>query len=109
MSAEVVVPSGVHAFAIAPVATPQLDDYKQKIGSKPSYWTAIGRDAALLAHVAEAGLPNDRATSPTEITSRRESARSALLGAKATLWTTDASGFAGDNKLPRTLHVVDLP
>ncbi len=107
-SAEETVPSGVHAFAIAPIATPQLDDYKQKSGAKPSYWTAVGHDAALLAHTAEVGLPNDRTTSSSEITRRRESARSALLTAKATLWTTDASGFSADYKLPRTLRVVDL-
>ncbi len=103
-----VVPSGVRAFAVVPVASPQFDEYKQKLGAKPSYWTAIGRDAALLAHVAEVDLPVDRTTSSGEIARRRESARAALLTAKATLWTTDATGFAQDHKLPRTLHIVDL-
>jgi len=104
-----VVAAGVHAFAVAPVASPQFDAYKQKLGAKPSYWTAVGRDAALLAHAAEVDLPADRTTSPTEIARRREMVRAALLTVKATLWTTDASGFAQDHKLPRTLHVVDLP
>jgi hypothetical protein len=100
---------GIHAFAVAPVATPHVDEYKQKLGSSPSYWTAIGRDAALLAHAAESDLPVDRATGATEITRRREQARSGLVSAKATLWTTDATGFGTDHKLPRTLRILDIP
>ncbi len=100
---------GVHAFAIAPAVTPQFDEYTKQFGGKPSYWTALGRDGALLAHAAEVDLPNDRVTTSTEITHRRELARAGLVAAKATLWTTDVSSFGQDHKLPRTLRVVDLP
>ncbi len=98
----------LHAFVVTPAASPQVSEYKQKFGDAPSYWTALGRDGALLAHLAETELPNDRVTTSTEITRRRELARSGLLGVKATLWTTDASGFGQVHKLPRTLRVVDL-
>lgn len=101
--------SGLHAFVVAPTASPQVSEYTQKFAAKPSYWTALGRDGALLAHVAEAALPNDRVTTSTEITKRRELARAGLADAKTTLWTTDASGFAQEHKLPRTLRIVDLP
>ncbi len=103
------IASGLHAFVVAPTVTPQVGEYKQKFAAKPSYWTALGRDGALLAHVAEASLPNDRVTSQSEITKRRELARAGLATAKTTLWTTDATGFAEEHKLPRTLRVVDLP
>jgi hypothetical protein len=101
--------SGLHAFTVTPSANAQVEEYKTKFGAKPSYWTALGHDGALLAHVAEAELPNDRVTTSTEISRRRELARAGLLSAKSTLWTTDTTGFAQDHKLPRTLRVVDLP
>jgi hypothetical protein len=108
--------SGLHAFVVAASANVRedvagatsLDEYKTKFGAKPSYWTALGHDGALLAHVAESELPNDRVTSASEIAKRREHARVGLLSATLTLWTTEVTGFAQSHKLPRTLHVVDL-
>jgi hypothetical protein len=108
--------SGLHAFVVAPSANVRedvagatsLDEYKTKFGAKPSYWTALGHDGALLAHVAESELPNDRVTTSSEIAKRREHARAALLSATTTLWTTEVGGFAQSHKLPRTLRVVDL-
>jgi len=107
---------GLHAFIVAPSANVRedvagetsLDEYKTKFGAKPSYWTALGHDGALLAHVAESALPNDRVTSSGEIAKRREQARVGLLSAATTLWTTEVTGFAQSHKLPRTLRVVDL-
>jgi hypothetical protein len=69
----------------------------------------LGHDAALLAHVAEAGLPTDRVTTASEVASRRELARAGLASAKASLWTTDTTGFDADHRLPRTLHILDIP
>ena len=108
--------SGLHAFVVAPSANVRedvagatsLDEYKTKFGAKPSYWTALGHDGALLAHVAETDLPNDRVTTSGEITKRREQARAGLVSATVTLWTTEVTGFAQGHKLPRTLRVVDL-
>ena len=54
-------------------------------------------------------LPLDATDNGTEVTRRRETARSGLLEGKGALWTTEASGFAGDHALQRTLRVVDLP
>jgi hypothetical protein len=108
--------SGLHAFEVAPSANVRedvqgatsFDEYKTKFGAKPSYWTALGHDGALLAHVGEASLPNDRVTTSSEIARRREQARAGLLSATTTLWTTEIGGFAQGHKLPRTLRVVDL-
>ncbi len=87
---------------------PQLDEYAQKFAAKPSYWTALGHDGALLARAAEKDLPNDSATSATEVTRRREAARAGLLGASGQLWTTEAAGFADAHRLARTLRVVPV-
>jgi hypothetical protein len=108
--------SGLKAFVVAPSANMRediagatsLDEYKTKFGAKPSYWTALGHDGALIAHVAESELPNDRTTLSSEIGRRREQARKNLLSATTTLWTSEVSGFAQSHKLPRTLRVVDL-
>jgi hypothetical protein len=108
--------SGLHAFVVAPSANVRediqgatsLDEYKTKFGAKPSYWTALGHDGALLAHAAESELPNDRVTTPSEIGKRREQARAGLASAQVTLWTSEVTGFAQSHKLARTLHVVEL-
>ena len=100
--------AGAHVFAVEPVASPQFGDYEQKFGSAPDYWTSLGRDAVALAQLAEANLPLDTTSRASEIARRREMARNGLLAAKATLWTTDATGFAGRHALSRTLRVVDL-
>jgi len=88
---------------------PKLGIFATQFGSKPTWWTALGRDAALLARKSVQTLPLDRTDNGTEVTRRREIARSGLLEGKGALWTTDAAGFAGDHTLPRTLRVVDLP
>ena len=86
----------------------QLDDYAQKFAAKPSYWTALGHDGALLGRAAEADLPNDSTGVRTEVTHRRDVARAGLLSAKAALWTTEAVGFAAEHRLPRALRVVPI-
>ena len=88
---------------------PKLGTFKTQFGTKPTWWTALGHDAALLARKAVQPLPLDATDNGTEVTRRRETARSGLLEGKGALWTTEASGFAGDHALQRTLRVVDLP
>jgi len=101
------VAGGLHVLAVEPAVTPDVGDYTKAFGAAPTYWTSLGRDAVLLAHTAEAKLPLDRTTSGSEITRRRDAARDALGVAKATLWTSDATGFAGTHQLSRALRVVD--
>ena len=88
---------------------PKLGTFATQFGSKPTWWAALGHDAALLARKAVQTLPLDATDNGTEVTRRREIARSLLLEGKGALWTTEASGFAGDHALARTLRIVDLP
>jgi hypothetical protein len=76
---------------------------------RASWWTALGRDAATLARVAVRRLPSDTATAPSVVTQRRTQARDALLGARAPLWSTEASGWAGGHEMRRTVCAVDAP
>jgi hypothetical protein len=96
----------VDAAAIA--KDPRLTAYQSQFGARPSWWTALGHDAALLAHAAIAHLPDDSTDAATEVTKRREDARAGLGAAKVLLWTTDGTGFGDDHRLARTLRVVDL-
>lgn len=88
----------------------RIDQYLAATGHPPTWWTALGYDAATLARKAVALLPLDETTNVTELTRRREIARSGVESARATLWTTDAQGFAqATHSLERTLRVVELP
>ncbi len=86
----------------------ELASYATRRGSAPSWWTALGRDAAALARAGVAALPLDLSTDVAEVTRRRSAVKAAIASAKLHLWTTDASGMAGAHVLPRELHVIDL-
>jgi hypothetical protein len=74
----------------------------------PSFWEALGRDAATLAWAGVQALPPRGTEDPTEVALRRAMAAAALASAKADLWTTDAKGFGGARAMPRTIGVRDV-
>ena len=78
------------------------------VSAEAIFWLVLVLAIGFGGMRAVAGLPLDSTTRASEISRRRATARDSLLAAKATLWTTDATGFAGDHKLPRTLRVVEL-
>ncbi len=78
-------------------------------GGRPNWWASLGRDAAILARTALARAPTDSVTGTAQIAQRRQSARDALLGARAALWTTDEPGFNASQVLGRTVRVVEIP
>ncbi len=88
----------------------RMAEYRDATGHPPTWWTALGYDAATLTRKAVGALPLDETTNVTELTRRRELARTGLASAHAPLWTTDATGFAANKRvLERTLRVVELP
>ena len=56
-----------------------------RFGVRPSYWTALGRDAGALAGAALAPLPADATSEPKAVTQRRAIVQAGLLGARAPL------------------------
>jgi hypothetical protein len=74
-----------------------------------SWWTALGRDAATLARVAVRSLPTDMATAAAAVAQRRAQARDALLAARGSMWSTEASGWAGAHTMRRTICAIDTP
>jgi len=77
-----------------------------RFGVRPSYWTALGRDAGALANAALAPLPPDATSDPKAVTQRRAIVQAGLLGARLRLWTTDDKGIGSDRVLPRALRLV---
>lgn len=68
----------------------------------PSWWSALGRDAAVLAWAAVRDL-QETTTDMSEVRARRLEATSALAAAADELWTTQARGFAGQQRLARRI------
>jgi hypothetical protein len=79
-----------------------------RLGGRPSWWLALGRDAVALARKAMAQLPADSVTDPSEIARRRRAARDAVAGAHERLWTSDAGAFDSAHVLGRALRVTEL-
>lgn len=77
-----------------------------RFGVRPSYWTALGRDAGALAAAAIAPLPADATSDPKGVVQRRAIVQAGLFGARLRLWTTDDKGIGPDRTLPRALRLA---
>jgi len=80
--------------------------FMERFGSRPSYWTALGRDGGALARAAMGPLPPDSTSDVRAVAQRRSIVHSGLLGIKVRLWTSDDKGIGADRVLPRTLRIV---
>jgi hypothetical protein len=80
-----------------------LEGWLKDHPTPPSWWAALGHDAAVLAWAGVEALPGTE--DPREVAARRARAASALAAARADLWTTGAQGFGGGRALPRTLGI----
>jgi hypothetical protein len=80
--------------------------FMERFGIRPSYWTALGRDAGMLARAALAPLPPDSTSDPKNVTQRRAIVQAGLAAARVRLWTTDDQGFGKDRVLPRALRIA---
>ena len=69
----------------------------------PSWWMALGRDAAVLAGSAVKNLAD--AMSDAEVRARRVEATAALVAAHAELWTSADKSFDAARQLPRAVTI----
>jgi hypothetical protein len=84
----------------------ELRRFSSRLGSV-SWWTALGRDAAVLARMAVDELPMDTATDSHVVTERRAHARDVLAAARARLWSTEAAGWTDTHAMKRTICAID--
>jgi hypothetical protein len=90
------------------VGDPDLRQFMRNQAARPSWWTALGRDAGALARKAVTTLPLTTTTDAAEVKRRRSAAKEVLATAQLRLWTTDADGMAGGRALRRHLQVIEL-
>ena len=92
----------------AALGDPEVAAYYKEFGQVPGWWAALGRDAGILARQAVSALPSNTTADPKAVAQRHAIVAAALGRAQAPLWTTEASGFAGQRVLARSLRVVEL-
>jgi hypothetical protein len=73
--------------------TDEVERFSYALGPL-GWWTALGRDASVIARLAVRGLPTNMVSDPASVTARRASARDALSTVRTRLWTTEASGWS---------------
>jgi hypothetical protein len=74
---------------------------------RTGWWSALGRDAAVLARASLARQPLDTVNDPPVVAARRASARDDLRAARVRLWTTESAGWSADRTMPRTLCTAE--
>lgn len=86
----------------------EVQAYVQRFGGRPTWWAALGRDAAALAHNAVRTLPTGETHVLGEVARRREAVRVMIELERTDLWSSDARGFGPDHVLARALRLVEL-
>jgi hypothetical protein len=112
------LPASVHAlsltagtFDVAKADAPKDSDfasYVKQFGEPPSWWTALGRDAATLAAGAVTPLPLDGVSTNDQVAQRLALVAAGLRVVRAPLWTTEQEGFGESRTMARTLVVKDV-
>ncbi|MCL2777928.1 MAG: hypothetical protein FWD73_07985 [Polyangiaceae bacterium] len=112
------VPNGIVVLSasagLVPVAASRPEEtgdddmrvFMERFGVRPTYWTAIGRDAGVLVRAALSSLPENAVTDPKGIEERRAIVQAGLKAARLRLWTTDEMSIGDDRVLARALRVV---
>lgn len=102
---KLLVSAGRFPFATHKLA-PEEQAWVDQWGEAPSWYATLGRDAAVLSASVLSGLPEGRVEEERSVAELHRRARDGLVRARATLWSTAASGFGGAQVLPRELSLV---
>jgi hypothetical protein len=84
----------------------EIRTFMERFGVRPSYWTALGHDAGVLAKAALAPLPKDTTTDAKAVVERRAIVQAGLLATRVRLWTSDERGVGDGRVLARSLRLV---
>ncbi len=80
----------------------------ERWGAAPSWYEALGHDAAVLAAAVLSGFPLERVDDLATVDRLHLRARDGLAQAVADLWSTRSTGFGGGSVLPRDIGVVEV-
>jgi hypothetical protein len=100
----------VAAGSMPPRGTPVDDDMRRFLSrfGGLSWMSALARDAGVMAMQALQGLPIDAVSDSRATADRRTRARNLLAAVHASLWTTEATGWADNHAMPRSLSVREV-
>lgn len=99
-------PLGAHPDSAPTSPTAEMSKWASERHRAPSWWAALGHDAAALGGVALADFALERVDEASAVAELHKAARAKLAGVTASLWTTTSRGFGGDRRLPRSITVV---
>lgn len=87
----------------------ELERWFSRKGRAPTWYEALGHDAALIARASLGPVSTEVIRDPVAIAAIYDQVGSALGGASlAGLWTTDSGGFGADHRLAREFHAVKV-
>lgn len=101
--------AGQFPFSGADTEDPLLAAWFKTGRGEPTWWTALGHDAGVLAKQAVLTLPAEAENGDDAKASqrRKDAAIKSVADARGRMWTTDAQGFAGKRVLTRSITVLD--
>jgi hypothetical protein len=102
---KLVLVAGRFPFGAAP-ETEVERAYVARWGEAPSWFEALGHDAAIIASTALADFPLDRVDDKGAVVGLHWRAQGRLLHVESALWTATTRGFEGANVLSRRLDAV---
>jgi hypothetical protein len=97
---------GAGAFPMRDGAPEGMKRWRERTGRAPTWASALGHDAAMLASAAVADFALERVDDARAVSELHRRAQQNLARVKAALWTSERSGFEGGRRLARTLSVV---
>jgi len=87
-------------------APPSMIRWQQATGAPPTWYHALGHDAALLASAALAEFPLQLVDDAREVARLHRRARAMLASTSAALWSSRRAGFEGGQQLQREPRIV---
>ncbi len=87
---------------------PSMIRWQKATGAPPTWYHALGHDAALLASAALGEFPLQQVDDAREVVKLHRRARAALATASAALWSSRRAGFEGGQRLQRAPRIVSV-
>lgn len=106
--ARVVVSAGYFPYRAKAKVPSSLSHYADHSGHGPTWYAALGHDAARLVASALGAFALGDVTRADLVTTRHAEARKLLASAAAELWTSEKKGFGGGRALERKLSVTEM-
>lgn len=102
-SSRIAAAAGAFPYRASSPSPEDLKRFVARTGRPPSWYAAMGHDAAVLAQAAFKSFALERVDDARVVSQLHRQAQRELASVQVDLWTTDARGFGGARVLPRTI------